>query len=59
MSVAAPGFPRGGCADLLFDNFFQNFSQKLHENEDILGERRGHASLAPPPPDPPVNVIRA
>ena len=28
--------------------YLANFSQKLHENEDILGQRGGRASLAAP-----------
>ena len=40
-SVADPGFPRGG-ANLLFGQF----SQKLHENEEILS--RGRIPQAPP-----------
>ena len=30
-------------------SYLAKFSQKLHENEEMLGQR-GHASLAPPPP---------
>ena len=46
-AVADPGFHRGGanpkgCVNLLF----ANFSQKLHENEEISGQKGG--SLAPP-----------
>ena len=46
--MADLGFPRGGGANpegganLLFGQFFR----KLHENEDILGQKGG-ASLAP------------
>ena len=32
-TVADPGFPRREYANLLFDKVFQNFSEKLHENE--------------------------
>ena len=49
LTVADPGFlrggganPKGGDANLLLSNF----SLKLHENEEILGQRG--ASLAPP-----------
>ena len=37
----------GGCANLLFDQFSPIFSQKLHENEGILGERVGRVPGAP------------
>ena len=41
--------PKGGAP-----TYLPNFSQKLHENEEILAERGGgHASLAPPL-DPPL-----
>ena len=36
--------PKGGVPTY----YSANFSQKLHENEEILGQRGGHASLAPP-----------
>ena len=45
-TLADRGFPTGG-ANLLFGQS----SQKLHEKEEILGQR-GRASLAPPPPHP-------
>ena len=35
------------CVNLLFDKIFPNYSQKLHENKENLGERGG-ARLCPP-----------
>ena len=58
MSVAVPGFPRGGGANSpgwapTYD--FAKFSQKLHEIERIWAPQGGRASLAPPL-DPPLDV---
>ena len=60
ITVADPGFPRGGCANCKGGGanckpiIFANFPQKLHEIEEIWSG--GGASLAPPPPlDPPMN----
>ena len=45
-SVADPGFPRRGCqaqgkgGDGAPTYYLANFSQKLHENEEILGQIR-------------------
>ena len=50
--VADLGFPRGGCANPrggASTYYLINFSRKLHENEEILVQRWGHASLALPP----------
>ena len=49
-TVADPGFPRGGGANHKGGAptyYLAKFSRKLHENEEILGQRGG-ASLAPP-----------
>ena len=50
-AVADPGFPRGGGANPKGGAptyYLANFCQKLHENEEILGQRgEGRASLAP------------
>ena len=54
--MADPGFSRGGCANLLFDKLFQNFSQKMHGNEEILSERRVARPWSPPL-DPPLESI--
>ena len=61
LTVADPGFPRGGGANPgggAPTYYLVNFSQKLHENEEILGQRGG-ASLAPPldPPLPECNFL--
>ena len=50
-TVAAPGFPRGGGANLLFAQFFP---KKLHENEEILGWGGGRVPRAPL--DPPLHL---
>ena len=49
-SVADLGFPTGGCANPggAPTYYLTNFSRKLHENEEILVQRWGRASLAPP-----------
>ena len=50
LSVADPGFPRGGGTNPKGGAptyYLANFSRKLHENEEILG-RGGRASLVPP-----------
>ena len=49
--VADPGFPRGGGANPKGGAptyYLANFSRKLHENEEILGQRGGHVPRAPP-----------
>ena len=49
-TAADPGFPRGGGASPKGGaptHYLANFSRKLHENEEILGQRGG-ASLMPP-----------
>ena len=55
--MADLGFPRGGGANPKGGGaptyYLANFSGKLHENEEILGQRGGRASLAPPL-DPPL-----
>ena len=51
ISVADPGFPRGGGANPKGGRptyYLANFSRKLHENEEILGQRRGAHPLRPP-----------
>ena len=51
VAVADPGFPRGEGANPKGGAptyYLANFSRKLHENEEILGQRGGRASLAPP-----------
>ena len=57
-SVADPGFPRGGGANPkggVPTYYLANFSRKLHENEEILGQRGGaHPSC--PPLDPPLEI---
>ena len=57
--MADPGFPRGGDANPKEGGrqpiIWPIFSQKLHEDEEILSQRGGHASLAPPL-DPPLNL---
>ena len=53
ISVADPGFPRGGGANSLTYNF-PKISQKLHGIERIWTPG-GDASLAPPL-DPPLNL---
>ena len=43
-AVADPGFPRGGGANPKGEaptNYLANFSRKLHENEEILGQMGG------------------
>ena len=45
LTVADPGFPRGGGANWVPTYDFAEISQKLHEIERIL--TRGCASLAP------------
>ena len=51
LPVADPGFPRGGGANPkggVPTYYLANFSRKLHENEETLGQGGGCASLAPP-----------
>ena len=59
LSVADPGFPRGGGAKprrgRVPTYYLANFSQKLHENEEILGQR-GDAHPSRPPLDPPLTM---
>ena len=58
LSVADPGFPRGGSANPkggVPTYYLANFSRKLHENEEILG--RGGARPSRPPLDPPLPVL--
>ena len=60
-TVADLGFPRGGCANPRGGAptyYLTNFFRKLHENEEILVQRWGRASLAPPPLDPPLQEWR-
>ena len=55
-AVVDPGFPRGGGANPKGGAptyYLVNFSRKLHENEEILGQRGG-ARDACPPLDPPL-----
>ena len=56
LAVADPGFPRGGGANHKGGGrqpiIWPIFSQKLHENEEILG--RGGARPSRPPLDPPL-----
>ena len=53
-AVADPGFPKGG--DVKPGGaptyYLANFSRKLHENEEILGQRGG-ACIPCAPLDPP------
>ena len=50
--MADPGFPRGGGTNPkggVPTYYLANFCQKLHENEENLGQTGGgHASLVPP-----------
>ena len=48
--MADPGFPRGGALTLRGapTYYLANFSQKLHENEDILGQKGGRGPSCPP-----------
>ena len=55
-AVADPGFPRGGGTNPKWGEptyYLANFSRKLHENEEILGQRGG-ARPSRPPLDPPL-----
>ena len=55
--MADPGFPRGGGANPkggVPTYYLANFSRKLHENEEILGQRGGGARPSRPPLDPPL-----
>ena len=57
--MADPGFPRGGGANLKGGAptyYLANFSRKLHENEEILGQRGG-ARPSRPSLDPPLANI--
>ena len=50
--VADPGFPRGGGANPKGGAptyYLANFSRKLHENEEILGQRGGARVPRAPP----------
>ena len=50
-SVADPGFPRGGGTNPKGGAptyYFANFSRKLHENEEILGQRGARVPCDPP-----------
>ena len=50
-AVADPGFPRGGGTNPRGGAptyYLVNFSQKLHENEEILGQRGARVPRAPP-----------
>ena len=53
-TVADPGFPRGGGANPKGapTYYLANFSRKLHENEEILGQRG-----ASPPLDSPLEKV--
>ena len=58
-SVADPGFPRGGGAKpggWAPTYYLANFSRKLHENEEISGQRGG-ARPSSPPLDPPLKLM--
>ena len=48
--VADPGFPRGGSANPKRGPtyYLANFPQKLHENEEILGQRGARVPRTPP-----------
>ena len=49
--VADPGFPRGGGANPKGGAptyYLANFSRKLHENEEIWGQRGARPSRLPP-----------
>ena len=51
IAVADPRFPRRGALtqEGAPTYYLANFSRKLHENEEILGQRgKGDVSLAPP-----------
>ena len=51
LTVADPGFPRGGGANRKGEAptyYLEKFSRKLHENEEILGQRGGGCPLRPP-----------
>ena len=52
-AVVDPGFSQGGSPTPKSAVIFQYFPQKLHENERICTPG-GHASLVPPPLDPPM-----
>ena len=58
IAVADPGFPRGGGANPKGGGaptyYLANFSQKLHENKEILVQRGG-ARPSRPPLDPPLD----
>ena len=51
VTVADPGFPRGGGANPKGRGapayYLANFSRKLHENEEIWGQRGGRVPRAP------------
>ena len=52
LPVADPGFPRGGGANTKGGGvptyYLANFSGKLHENEEILGQGGARVPRAPP-----------
>ena len=50
MVVADPGFPRGGAPtpEGTPIYYFGHFFRKLHENEEILGQRGSRVPHAPP-----------
>ena len=57
--MADPGFPRGGGANPKEGAptyYLANFSKKLHENEEIWGQRGGRVPRAPPL-DPPLRGV--
>ena len=57
--MADQGFSRGGGANPKGGGvpayYLVKFFQKLHENEEILGQKGGRTSLVPPL-DPPLKV---
>ena len=56
--MADPGFPRGGGANPRGGAptyYLVIFSQKLHENEEILSQRGARVPRAPPL-DPPLGM---
>ena len=57
--VADPGFPRGGGANPKGGAptyYLANFSRKLYENEEILGQRGARVPRGPPL-DPPLRTV--
>ena len=50
-ALADPGFPRGGTPipeEGAPTYYLTKFSQKLHENEEILAQKRGASPWRPP-----------